>query len=290
MMEMNIILFICLAIFICIPVLVGIYVFRDARNRGMNAALWTLIAVLAPALIGFVIYLLVRSSYSDLKCPKCETAVTEEYVSCPNCGAKLKAACPNCSAPVEIEWKICPNCAGPLPESYEDVFAPTQKKDKTLGKILLTVILVPVLLILVTVFSFSAFSSSSAQTGITSLPIDDYLHETSNPQTEEWLNNCGKSYDKAYALRHISTSNGQVKTRYLVYLPCLTEYPQTALSLSSGLLSDILRLDIRDNAENGGGNTLLSITYIGDASPGLKFYYNDKKIDCEITDSDYPIE
>ena len=42
-----------------IPVLIGVYVYRDASDRGMNAVLWTLVAVLAPSLIGFIIYLLV---------------------------------------------------------------------------------------------------------------------------------------------------------------------------------------------------------------------------------------
>ena len=49
-----------LAALLTIPVMIGVYVCRDAKRRGMNAALWTLIAVAAPALIGFIIYLLVR--------------------------------------------------------------------------------------------------------------------------------------------------------------------------------------------------------------------------------------
>ena len=88
-----------------IPVLIGVYVYRDASDRGMNAVLWTLVAVLAPSLIGFIIYLLVRSNYSNLKCRVCGTRVRENYVVCPGCGTKLKPCCPNCSAPVEPGWK-----------------------------------------------------------------------------------------------------------------------------------------------------------------------------------------
>ena len=33
-----------------IPVMIGVYVCRDAKRRGMNAMAWTLIAVAAPAL------------------------------------------------------------------------------------------------------------------------------------------------------------------------------------------------------------------------------------------------
>ena len=88
----SIVLFVYLAVLIIVPILVGVYVFRDASRRGMNAALWTLIAVLVPILVGFIIYLLVRSSYPDLKCPQCGTPVRESYVSCPQCGARLKAS------------------------------------------------------------------------------------------------------------------------------------------------------------------------------------------------------
>lgn len=38
-----------------IPVLIGVYVYQDASDRGMNSVLWTLVAVLAPSLIGFII-------------------------------------------------------------------------------------------------------------------------------------------------------------------------------------------------------------------------------------------
>ena len=61
-------LFMLMIIVALLPLLIGVYVYRDAKRRGMNAALWTLIAILAPSLIGFIIYLLVRGNYSNLKC------------------------------------------------------------------------------------------------------------------------------------------------------------------------------------------------------------------------------
>ena len=65
-----------LSIGLIVPILIGVYVYRDANRRGMNALMWTLIALFAPSLIGFIIYLLVRSSYSDLECPKCGTTTS----------------------------------------------------------------------------------------------------------------------------------------------------------------------------------------------------------------------
>ena len=68
-------------LFLVIPILLGVYTYRDAKRRGMNAPLWALVAALAPTFLGFLIYLLVRGSYSDWKCPRCGGAVEETYVS-----------------------------------------------------------------------------------------------------------------------------------------------------------------------------------------------------------------
>ena len=64
-----IMLFMIFGIGIAIPAAIGIYVYRDAKRRGMNAALWTLIALLAPSLVGFIIYLIVRGNYSAVIIP-----------------------------------------------------------------------------------------------------------------------------------------------------------------------------------------------------------------------------
>ena len=49
-----------------IPSLIGGNVYRDAKRRQMNAVVWTLVAILAPTFIGFIIYLRVRANYADL--------------------------------------------------------------------------------------------------------------------------------------------------------------------------------------------------------------------------------
>ena len=55
---------IVLAIIFCLPILVGVYVYRDAVRRNMSAGLWALAAALVPAFIGLIVYLLVRSEYA----------------------------------------------------------------------------------------------------------------------------------------------------------------------------------------------------------------------------------
>jgi len=65
---MSLIVFpLLLAVFIGIPVMIGVYVYKDAQSRRMNAVLWTLVAIFAPGLTGFIIYLLVRRDYPSLR-------------------------------------------------------------------------------------------------------------------------------------------------------------------------------------------------------------------------------
>lgn len=283
-----ILLLISLVALLFIPALVGVYVYRDAKSRGMNATLWTLIAVLAPALIGFIIYLLVRGSYSDLKCPRCAAPVSEQYASCPNCGERLKPFCPSCGAPVELAWKVCPQCAAPLPEQYAHVSMPVRRQDKTLGKILIAVVLIPVILIAVSIFSFSAFTPSTGSTGVTSLPIDDYLQQADRPQIEAWLDTCVADYDGAYALKNKTVRGDQVEVLYLIYMPRLTEMPQISVSPQSGLFGNTLSLEI--TAESGStGNTLLLVTCTGTSAQNLALYYGGDRVDCTVTEVDYPL-
>lgn len=135
------------AVVFVLPIIIGVYVYRDADRRGMNAILWALVAALAPSLIGFIIYMLVRGSYSNLRCPSCDAPVKDSFVVCPKCGTKLKPSCPTCSAAVEPDWKMCPKCASPLPEVQTDVHAPIMSKDKSIWKVLVILILIPVLVI-----------------------------------------------------------------------------------------------------------------------------------------------
>ena len=66
---------ILLVLMVMLPIAIGIYVYRDAKNRSMNAALWTLVAIFAPGFIGLIIYLVVRSEHSALHCPQCSAPV-----------------------------------------------------------------------------------------------------------------------------------------------------------------------------------------------------------------------
>lgn len=81
-------LIILLMLGVGVPVLVGVYVYRDAIKRGMDAALWTLIAVLVPMLAGFILYLIVRSGHKKMICQNCGLYLEAHWSVCPRCGTQ----------------------------------------------------------------------------------------------------------------------------------------------------------------------------------------------------------
>ena len=100
------------------------YVNRDAKRRGMNSALWTLLVILllpAWTFIGFLIYFLMREPL-PYDCPQCGKSVGARFNFCPNCKCNLHPSCPNCKHEVVETDKYCPYCAcelgtAPLPEN-----------------------------------------------------------------------------------------------------------------------------------------------------------------------------
>jgi len=49
-----------IAILIIIEIIIGVYVYRDAKRHGMKAVLWVVISVLSLP-IGLIIYIIVRN-------------------------------------------------------------------------------------------------------------------------------------------------------------------------------------------------------------------------------------
>jgi hypothetical protein len=92
------------------------YVYRDAKRRGMNPGLWTLLVLLLSGgyfFIGFIIYLLIREPL-PYSCPQCATSVSARFNFCPNCKNNLHPACQHCQREVSDTDKFCPYCANDL--------------------------------------------------------------------------------------------------------------------------------------------------------------------------------
>jgi hypothetical protein len=92
--------------------LVG-YVYGDARRRGMNHVLWTLLAIFIPNAIGIILYFILRDPVA-VPCPGCGTPAKKGHAYCAGCGAPVRAACPSCRQPVEPGWRNCARCGASL--------------------------------------------------------------------------------------------------------------------------------------------------------------------------------
>ncbi len=98
---------------ISIFLLLSGYVYRDAKRREMNAALWTiLVFILSPGTgwLGFIVYFLMREPL-PYHCPQCAATVGARFNYCPNCQCNLRPSCPQCKREVGELDKFCPYCA-----------------------------------------------------------------------------------------------------------------------------------------------------------------------------------
>src|SRR5262249_25272307 len=60
------------------------YVNKDAGQRGMSRTLWTLLVIIIPNAIGFILYFLMRNPIR-VECPKCGIVVDPQVNFCPGC-------------------------------------------------------------------------------------------------------------------------------------------------------------------------------------------------------------
>jgi len=89
------------------------YVYADAQRRGMNAVLWTPLAIFIPSAIGIILYFILRDPMA-VPCPGCGTPARKGHAFCASCGAPVRRACPQCRQPVEAAWRNCASCGASL--------------------------------------------------------------------------------------------------------------------------------------------------------------------------------
>lgn len=205
-----------LALMVVLPIAIGIYVYRDAKSRSMNAGLWTLVAIFAPGFIGLIIYLVVRSEHSALHCPQCSAPVRERFAVCPRCGTPLKDRCQHCDFPLEQDWSVCPNCAEPIPPEQRANMSVRAKTDTGIKKLLAIVIIAPTLFCILLVVGVSAYSAGGvSQSVFASITLDDPSLGTQ--QIRSWLYGCDEAGEGIYVLKAVSKKEGAVETQYLIY-------------------------------------------------------------------------
>src|SRR5574340_91162 len=82
------------------------YVNRDACRRGMSCTLWTIIVIVIPNGIGYIIYFLMRKPL-QLGCPQCGTHNDQGAMFCRKCGNRLKPLCAKCGAALDASDAFC---------------------------------------------------------------------------------------------------------------------------------------------------------------------------------------
>ena len=114
-LPLRVIIFGVVGLFTAALVLLVGFVNGDAKRRGMNPLLWTLLVIFVPNAIGFIIYFLMRQPMLP-HCPQCSTRVKPEFNFCPKCNLKLAPSCPKCRHNITVSDHYCPYCGQALSE------------------------------------------------------------------------------------------------------------------------------------------------------------------------------
>ena len=100
-------------LFLFFAIGIGIYVYHDARKRGMEPILWTLVVILVPYFIGLIIYLAIRKPLRST-CPSCSAAAPWESSFCPSCGRAICRSCPKCKGAIQNGARFCHSCGAEM--------------------------------------------------------------------------------------------------------------------------------------------------------------------------------
>jgi hypothetical protein len=105
--------------FIYLMIGIGVFVYQDSKNRGMEPVLWVIVAVLVPYFIGLIAYLLIRHPV-QVTCPSCGHRASSDASFCPRCGKELKFLCTQCRQPMVSGSKFCPSCGTQIANEKDD--------------------------------------------------------------------------------------------------------------------------------------------------------------------------
>lgn len=109
-----------------------IWVGRDIINRTNNILFQVFVILLNVVLpvFGLILYLIIRPGktllekyYEELEynfladqsspdgtCPRCEGAISSDFLYCPSCSEKVKNSCPHCKHIYLSQYVVCPYC------------------------------------------------------------------------------------------------------------------------------------------------------------------------------------
>ena len=110
-------------------------------------------------------------------------------------------------------------------------------------------------------------------------------------EVQAWLDTADR-IDRAYALRYTEKTGELYECRYVIYVPCLRESSQLRFGVGGGFFGRTLTLDLDADPKDpqGGGNCLVLLANEGSKPPRLQVELRGRRVDCLITDVDWPLE
>lgn len=84
-----------IVLFLCLVVAMGLWTYRDAKARGLEAGVWTAVVILIPNFIGLLLYFLVGRKQEQVRCPACGKSTERRKPYCANCGQPLDVSLQN---------------------------------------------------------------------------------------------------------------------------------------------------------------------------------------------------
>ncbi|MBE6759947.1 MAG: zinc ribbon domain-containing protein [Ruminococcaceae bacterium] len=283
----------CALLLLIIPVVMGIYIYRDAKKRGMNAPLWTLLGVLAPGFIGLIIYLIVRGDHPDLQCPACSKPVSADFSVCPYCGAMLKEKCAQCGYTLECGWVVCASCGTEIPEDQRRA-AVHSKGGNGLKWLLGLIIVVPLTLMVLLFAATCLYTAGNAGCSLEFHQITKSAIYESQTEILDWISDCDAKGDGTYALRTDYSMGAESVTNLLVYRndgysEVSTSYGGGGWFASPELLIDFYVPDYESDLDY----TLVAFEFMAnnDKDTTVSFsdydqYMNQSALDCKMIETD----
>lgn len=205
-----------LAVFISI----GVWTYKDAKNRGLNAVLWTIIVLLIPNMLGLILYILV--------------------------GRKEKlAVCPNCNGSIQVSSKYCNNCGS----ENSEVVINEYKGGKKIVKVIIGCVIVCVISFIALFITMMVGSFGYATEKTVVEEITENISEGSGYSTmlveyswgDEWRVSYGKStqtFTKGVSIN----DKGPNK----IFVDCSSESGKVQLEISQGEINDIIDISNTD--------------------------------------------
>lgn len=77
-----------------VMILIGTWVYKDAKQRGLPAGMWTLLVVMSGNFIGLILYLLIGRKQEHIICNHCGAPTSNQGNFCPVCGEKVSVGTP----------------------------------------------------------------------------------------------------------------------------------------------------------------------------------------------------